>query len=64
MSKPILGMIIGMVVGVAVGVLGTQYFNITLLLDRVCLVASSVLIFQLFGATITAALGKPHRLDE
>ena len=60
MSKPILGMIIGMVVGVAVGVLGTQYFNITLLFDRVCLVTSSVLIFQLFGATIAAALGKPH----
>lgn len=60
MSKPILGMIIGMAVGVAFGVMATQYLGVTLLLDRICLVASSVLVFQLLGSTIAAALGKPH----
>jgi hypothetical protein len=59
-SKPIAGAIAGLMTGLVFGVLGVTYFEIAGALDRLCLTASSMLVFQLLGATIAAALGKPH----
>lgn len=63
MSKPILGAVIGILAGAAIGILGAYYFDLADWLSRVCLVASSVLVFQLLGATIAATIGKPHDIN-
>ena len=60
LSRPITGMMIGILAGVVFGVGGVIYFDITDRLDQLCFVSGSLLLLQLFGGTIAAALGKPH----
>ena len=59
MSKPIIGAVLGLVLGLAIGLLGTYYFGVGDWLSRVCIIASVMLVFQLFGTTIGATIGKP-----
>ncbi len=63
MSTPITGMLAGLIVGVMVGVLMTLYFEVPNWLGRFCVVGANLLVFQLLGATIGAAIGKPHEPD-
>lgn len=63
MSKPILGMVTGLVTGLLLGVVAVDYFSVTGWFGRLCVIGSVVLLGQLFGATIGAALGKPHEFD-
>ena len=62
-SKPVLGMLIGLIAGGAIGFVGVVYFDVGPWFDRLCVVGSCLLISQLLGATIAAALGKPHQVD-
>ena len=59
MSKPFTGAVAGIMFGFLVGSWGIFYLDLTDWLSRVCLIASSMLVFQLLGTTIGAALGKP-----
>ncbi len=59
MSKPEQGMLAGLVAGVGVGIWGVFYFAVASLIDQLCVVSSSLLVFQLLGGTIAAAMGKP-----
>jgi len=59
-SKPELGSLVGIIAGALVGGAAVIYFEFEPWLDRLCVVGSAVLISQLLGATIAAALGKPH----
>ena len=63
MSTPILGTIIGIIIGAAIGVLAADYFQIVEPIDWVCLVASTILVFQLLCTTIAATLGKTPPTD-
>jgi hypothetical protein len=60
MSIPILGLLIGTAAGAVVGLFSVTYFEVSGLLAQFCLMGSAVLVGQLLGATIGAALGKPH----
>jgi len=51
---------VGIIAGALVGGAAVIYFEFEPWLDRLCVVGSAVLISQLLGATIAAALGKPH----
>jgi hypothetical protein len=62
-SKPVLGMIAGMLVGLVIGSISVNYFHIEVWIDRLCIIGSVMLISQLLGATIAAAMGKPHHGD-
>ncbi len=59
MSKPEQGMLAGLVAGVGVGIWGVFYFAVESMIDQLCVISSSLLVFQLFGGTIAAAMGKP-----
>lgn len=59
LSKPEVGALLGLVAGALVGMIGVFYFGIEPWFDRLCLVGSVVLICQLLGSTIAAAIGKP-----
>ena len=61
MSKPVLGMLAGMIAGALVGVLTVMHFSVELILAQFCVIGSTLLTGQLLGATIAAALGKPHQ---
>ncbi len=63
MSKPVLGMLIGLIAGGVIGSIGVLYFDVETWFDRLCVVGSCLLVSQLLGATIAAALGKPHHVD-
>ena len=60
LSRPVAGMIIGMLAGVPLGLMAVSYLGVTGLMDQVALGASVLLITQLLGASIGAAMGKPH----
>ena len=57
---PVLTMIVGMIMGFVMGVAGVFYFHLGTLLEQVCMIGISVMLFQLFGATVGAAVGKKH----
>ena len=59
MSKPILGAVLGLSLGLAIGILGTFHHGVVDWLDRICVIASLMLVFQLLGTTIGATFGKP-----
>lgn len=63
MATPISGMLAGLTVGLLVGILMIVYFDLTGWLDRFCVVAANLMVFQLLGATIGATIGKPHEPD-
>jgi len=56
---PITGMLIGMTFGIFLGLAAIWYFEVHTLLNQVCVVGSSFMIFQLFGATVGSTIGKP-----
>ena len=51
-------MVIGMFVGVALGLAGIFYFALDSTLEQVAFVGICLMSFQLFGATVGAAVGK------
>lgn len=53
----------GIVTGVVIGILVIIYFSLEPWLDRFCVMAATVLVFQLLGSTIGATAGKPHEPD-
>ena len=63
MSKPVLGMLLGLATGAIAGLIALDNFAVEPWLDRLCLVGACMLLSQLLGATIAAALGKPHQVD-
>lgn len=54
----------GIIAGALLGSTAVVYFEFDVWFDRLCVVGSVVLLSQLLGATIAAALGKPHGADE
>ena len=63
MPTPILGTIIGIITGAVIGVLAADYFQIVEPINWACLVASTILVFQLLCTTIAATLGKAPPAD-
>ncbi len=49
----------GILVGLGFGVWGLAYFEVLSPLDQLCVISSSLMVFQLLGGTIAAAMGKP-----
>ena len=50
---------LGILLGLMAGVAGIAMFNIPALIDRICLVGMTLLVFQLAGATLASVLGRP-----
>ncbi|MGV0034286.1 MAG: hypothetical protein ACNYPE_04735 [Candidatus Azotimanducaceae bacterium WSBS_2022_MAG_OTU7] len=59
MSKPITGAALGLMFGLLIGLWIAYYFGVGGWLDRLCVIASVMLVFQLLGTTIGATIGKP-----
>ena len=57
-SRPNLGLFLGALLGVGFGIATVLYLQIESPLDQVCLVGISLLVFQLLGSTVGAAIGK------
>jgi hypothetical protein len=52
-------MLIGMFFGIVLGIGAVWYFEVHTMLNQVCVVGSSFIVFQLFGATVGSTVGKP-----